>query len=76
MLKAIRGPPGLRPVIYEVQIRLPEARHERLQTLCDRQDEQGRLSSQERREAKGLVPFVDMLALLRLRADRGQKRSA
>jgi len=42
----------------------------------DRQDEQGSLSSQERREAEALVQLVDMLALMRLRADAAQKRSA
>jgi hypothetical protein len=63
-------------VINEVQVTLPEALHERLQDLLDRQGDQGRLSSQERRKAKSLVHLVDMLALLRLRADGGQKRSA
>ena len=57
-------------------LQLPEALHERLQDLLDRQDEQGSLSSQERREAEALVQLVDMLALMRLRADAGQKRSA
>jgi hypothetical protein len=36
-------------------LQLPEALHERLQDLLDRQDEQGGLSSQERREAEALV---------------------
>jgi hypothetical protein len=40
----------------------------------DRQDEQGSLSSQERREAEALVQLVDMLALMRLRADAVQSR--
>ena len=57
-------------------LQLPEALHERLQDLLDRQDEQGSLSSQERREAEGLVQFVAMLALVRLRADAAQTRSA
>jgi len=57
-------------------LRLPEALEERLQDLLDRQDEQGSLSSQERREAEALVQLVDMLALMRLRADAAQKRSA
>ncbi len=55
-------------------LQLPEALHERLQDLLDRQDEQGSLSSQERREAEALVQLVDMLALMRLRADAVQSR--
>ena len=57
-------------------LRLPEALEERLQDLLDRQDEQGSLSSQERREAEALVQLVDMLALMRPRAEAVQKRSA
>ena len=57
-------------------LQLPEALHERLQDLLDRQDEQGSLSSQERREAEALVQLVDMLSLMRLRAEAVQKRSA
>jgi hypothetical protein len=57
-------------------LRLPEALQERLQNLLDLQDAQGSLSSQERREAEVLVQLVDMLALMRLRADAAQKRSA
>ena len=53
-------------------LQLPEALHERLQDLLDRQDEQGSLSSQERREAQALVQLVDTLALMRLRADAVQ----
>lgn len=57
-------------------LRLPDALHERLQNLLDLQDEQGSLSSQERREAEALVQLVDMLALMRLRTEAAQKRSA
>ena len=57
-------------------LRLPEALRERLQNLLDLQDTQGGLTSQERREAEALVQLVDMLALMRLRADAVQKRSA
>ncbi|MFN9036818.1 MAG: hypothetical protein ACK5YO_11015 [Planctomyces sp.] len=39
-------------------------------------DAQGGLTSQERREAEGLVQLVAMLALVRLRADAEQNRSA
>ena len=57
-------------------LRLPEALHERLQNLLDLQDEQGSLSSQERHEAEALVQLVDMLALMRLRVEAEQKRTA
>ena len=53
-------------------LQLPEALQERLQDLLDRQDEQGSLSSQERREAEALVQLVGMLALLRRRAEAAQ----
>jgi len=54
-------------------LQLPEALHERLQDLLDRQDEQGGVSSQERREAEALVQLVDMLALMRLKAEAAQR---
>ena len=54
-------------------LQLPQALHERLQDLLDRQDEQGGLSSQERREAEALVQLVDMLALMRLKAEAAQR---
>ena len=53
-------------------LRLPEALQERLQNLLDLQDAQGSLSSQERRKAEALVQLLDMLALMRLRADAAQ----
>ena len=53
-------------------LQLPEALQERLQDLLDRQDAQGSLSSQERREAQALVQLVDTLALMRLRAEAVQ----
>ena len=54
-------------------LQLPQALHERLQDLLDRQDEQGGLSSQERRQAEALVQLVDMLALMRLKAEAVQR---
>ena len=54
-------------------LQLPEALHERLQDLLDRQDEQGGLYSQERREAEAMVQLVDMLALMRLKAEAVQR---
>ena len=52
------------------QFRLPSALDGRLQYLLDRQDREGSLSDAERREAEALTDLVDMLALLRLRAER------
>jgi hypothetical protein len=57
------------------KFRLPRALHERLQELLDRQDETGKLSRKERREAAALTELVDMLSLMRVRAElaaRGQ----
>jgi len=58
------------------KFRLPTALHQRLQELLDRQDEQGRLSVRERREAAALTELVDMLSLMRLRAELARKRRA
>jgi hypothetical protein len=52
------------------RFRLPPALNARLQELLDRQDREGKLSSAERREAKALVELVDMLALMKLRAEQ------
>lgn len=57
-------------------LQLPPALHERLQDLLDQQDQQGSLTGRERREAEALTQLVDMLALIRLRAESVQKRSA
>ena len=54
-------------------LQLPQALHERLQDLLDRQDEQGGLSSQERRQAAAMVQLVDLLALMRLKAEAVQR---
>jgi hypothetical protein len=53
--------------------RLPAALEDRLQELLDRQDETGKLTRKERREAKALTELVDMLALMRLRADSAKR---
>jgi hypothetical protein len=50
------------------KFRLPRALHERLQELLDRQDETGKLSAKERREATALTELVDVLSVMRLRA--------
>jgi hypothetical protein len=54
---------------------LPPALHERLQELLDRQDEQGNLSPRERREAEALTQLVDMLSLMKLRAEQAAGRN-
>ncbi len=52
------------------RFRLPEGVQHRLQRLLDRQDAGSALSPEEKREAEGLVNLADLLALLRLRAQR------
>jgi hypothetical protein len=52
------------------QFRLASALDARLQALLDRQDKEGSLSEPEQHEAEALSDLVDMLALLRLRAER------
>ncbi len=49
---------------------LPEAVHERLQFLLDRQDVGEALTQAERQEAEGLVELAEFLSLLRLRSQR------
>ena len=56
--------------------RMPPALHQRLQELLDRQDLEGRLSPRERREAAALTELVDMLSLMRLRAELAERRRA
>lgn len=65
------------PILIEVEVpetleglHLPPGVHERLQRLLDRQDQEGGLSPEERREAEGLVDLAELLSLLRLRARR------
>jgi hypothetical protein len=56
------------------KFRLPRALHDRLQELLDRQDHVGKLSPKERREATALVELVDVLSLMRLRAEAAAKK--
>ncbi len=58
------------------RFRLPGALSERLQELLNRQDRIGKLSRKERREAAALTELIDMLNLMRLRADLASKRRA
>ena len=51
------------------KFRLPRALHDRLHELLDRQDRDGKLSRLDRREAIALAELVDMLSLMRSRAE-------
>jgi len=53
---------------------LPLALDARLTALLDQQDRTGELSETERREAEALCKLVDMLALLKLRAERALRK--
>jgi hypothetical protein len=57
------------------RFRLPPAVNARLKDLLDKQDRGVRLSAPERQEAEGLVDLAELLALLRLRAERGNGRA-
>ena len=52
------------------EFRVPPALNQRLHVLLDKQDRDGKLSRQEREEAKAITELVDMLSLLRIRARR------
>jgi hypothetical protein len=65
-------------VLVEMQLprdwrkfRMPPALHDRLQELLDKQDQDGKLSARERREASALTELVDILAMMRVRAQLG-----
>ena len=52
------------------RLRLPAAVSQRLQDLLDRQEDGQPLTDAERAEAEGHTDLVDLLTLLRLRAER------
>ena len=52
------------------EFKLPAALNSRLQSLLDKQDQDGKLSRSERQEAKAITQLVDMLSLMKLRARR------
>ena len=61
------------PEVIEIPLelthfQLPEAVHDRLQFLLDRQDSGEILTRGERNEAEGLVELAEYLSLLHLRA--------
>ena len=47
---------------------MPPALNERLQELLDRQDDAGKLSRKERREAEALVKLAEVFSLMKVRA--------
>ena len=53
---------------------LPPGLHDRLQELLDRQDQDGKLSARERREAEALSELVDFLSVMKLRAKLAAKK--
>ena len=53
---------------------LPPAFDARLTALLDQQDRTGILEESQRHEADALCKLVDMLALLRLRAERATRK--
>jgi hypothetical protein len=57
------------------KFRLPRALQARLQELLDRQDRDGKLTIKERREAAALAKLVDVLSLMRLRAELAKQLS-
>ena len=54
---------------------LPPALNARLTSLLDLQDQSGTLDDTERLEAEALCKLVDMLTLLKLRAERASGKS-
>jgi len=58
------------------RFKLPQGVNERLQSLLDRQDRGEELTPAERMEAEGLVELVDLLSLLRQRAQRIWRESS
>ena len=63
------------PEVIEIPLeltrfQLPEAVHDRLQLLLDRQDSGEILTRGERDEAEGLVELAEFLSLLHLRSQR------
>ena len=57
------------------EFQLPAALNSRLTMLLDLQDRTGTLDEPERREAEALCDLVDMLSLLKLRAQRASGKT-
>jgi hypothetical protein len=58
------------------RFRLPPGVNARLQELLDRQDRGTPLKQAERLEAEGLVAIAEFLTLLRLRAERADRKAS
>jgi hypothetical protein len=56
------------------QFSMPPALNDRLQELLDRQDETGKLSQKERREAEALVKLAEVFSLMKVRAACASKK--
>ena len=52
-------------ILSDLDLRLPQGVHERLQNLLDRQEQGENLTSAERLEAEGLVNLAESLSLIR-----------
>jgi hypothetical protein len=52
---------------------MPAALNDRLQDLLDKQDETGKLSRKERREAEALVELAEVFSLMKVRAACAKK---
>ena len=52
------------------RFQMPVALKARLNSLLDEQDKSGKLSKAEREEAQALTEMVDLLSLIKLRAER------
>jgi hypothetical protein len=68
MIVEVEMPAGLK------QYRFPKSLDRRLQDLLDKQDRGERLSSDERKEAEGLVEIAEILSLFRLRSKQAIQR--
>lgn len=58
------------------KFRLPSALHDQLQELLYRQDANGNQSAAERREWVALTELVDILSLMKLRAELTSRKKA
>jgi hypothetical protein len=53
---------------------MPPALNDRLQELLDKQDDTGKLSRKERREAEALVKLTEVFSLMKVRAASATKK--
>ena len=54
----------------------PRALNDRLHALLDKQDLEGDLTNEERREAQSLVDLSELISLLKLRVHQASKRKS